>query len=307
METTAQSFTQAERQAYIGASEFAACMGIDQYRSRLDVYNTKMGLSAPFLGNYHTERGNRLERVAAEIYTSETGKALRRRTEAFTHPEWPFLKGHVDRIVVGEKKIAEIKCPSVAAYRRMQRYGLPETYIVQMNGYLGLSGYPVGEFIVFCADMMDVTPFEVEFDQTIYDAAVQSAVSLWQENITLGISPAADSTDKPAIEFTKIGGNLTIREDPAWVDAAGIMREAMQLERDATELKEMARTRIKEVIENEYGRYEGAGLRLYFSQQAGRKTLDKKALAAAHPEIDLGKFEKQGEPFEVLRPYLVGE
>jgi hypothetical protein len=57
-------------------------------------------------------------------------------------------------------------------------------------------------------------------------------------------------------------------------------------------------------IEETPGRYEGAGLRLSYTEQAGRKSFDKKLLAAEHPEIDLAKYEKQGNPFKVFKPFF---
>lgn len=299
-----QNFEPGARQLYIGASEFGAVLGIDKYRTPLDVYNEKLGLSAPFEGNRHTERGNRMEKIAAELYTELTGKKLRRHNQMFTHPEHSFIVGHVDRVVVGEKRIAEIKCPSLAMYRRIQREGLPDSMIAQLQGYLGLSGYLEGEYIIFCADQMDILNFTVQFDPVIYDAAINACAKLWQ-HIQTGIPPTPDAADKPALEFAKIGGDVTFRDDPEWAEAAQLLREADQLKKDGEELYELAKVKIKNTIEGEYGRYEGSGLRLYFSQQAGRTSFDKKALAAAHPEIDLSRFEKQGAPFDVLKPYFI--
>jgi len=72
MTKTAQAFTAEERRKYIGASEVAAVMGYDRYRTPLDVFREKTGLSTPFEGNNHTERGNRLEPIAAQLFTELT-------------------------------------------------------------------------------------------------------------------------------------------------------------------------------------------------------------------------------------------
>lgn len=304
-QATAQTFTAEERRNYIGASEIGAILGLDRYKTALDVYNQKLGLTAPFEGNRHTERGNRLERVAADIFAETTGKRLRRRNSAFVHPNYPFIVGHVDRTVEGERTIAEIKCPSLAAFRKMQREGLPETYLIQMQVYLGLSGYSEGVYIIFCADQMDCASFDISFDAAIYETAVMSAVNFWNNHVRAGVPPSETNSDKEKIEVSKIGGSTVFRDDDTFAEAAQLLREANQLKKDGEELYELAKSKVLSAIEEVEGVYEGAGLRLFYQAQNGRKTFDKKALAAAHPEIDLSKFEKQGAPFFTFRPIFL--
>lgn len=50
-----------------------------------------------------------------------------------------------------------------------------------------------------------------------------------------------------------------------------------------------------------------AGIGFTCVSMSGRKTLDKKALQAAHPEIDLSQFEKQGAPYTQLKVKAVRE
>lgn len=305
MTGVSQAFTSEERQLYIGCSEFGAVLGIDKYKTPLDIYNTKLGLVPAFEGNNHTLRGQRMERIAAELYTELTGNKLRRQSKAFIHPAHPFIVGHIDRIVEGKKQIAEIKCPSVAAYRRIQREGLPDSMICQMQGYLGLSGYESGVFIIFCADQMDVLSFEVEFDQDVYSATIKAAADLWVNHIEPQIPPTVNDADKPQIEFQKTSGSVTPRDDDSFREAALLLREANQLKKDGEELYDLAKTKVLDAIESIPGCYEGSGLRLHYTEQVGRKSFDKKALAAAHPEIDLSRFEKTGEPIKTFRPYFI--
>ncbi len=303
MTKTAQAFDHSERKTYLGASEIAAVLGLNRYTTPLDVYNEKMGLVAPFEGNAHTRRGHRLEHIAAELFTEETGRKLRRMTRDLIHPEYDFIRGHVDRIVEGEGIVAEIKVVSVAMFRKLQREGLPENYIIQLQAYCGLGKYPKGIFIIFCPDQFEVISFESEFDETIYNAAMTAAAKFWNEHILTQTPPDID-TPASSIEFEKVGGDVTKRDDDAFREAAMLLREADQLLKDANELHELGKKRVLEAIENQPGKYEGGGLRLSYTMQAGRKTFDKKLLAAVHPEIDLSKFEKQGQPFPSFRAYF---
>lgn len=301
---TAQAFTADERKTYIGASEVAAILGLDRYRTRLDVYNEKRGLAPAFEGNNQTERGNRLEAIAAEYFTEKTGTPLRRKSDAFTHPDHPFIVGHVDRVVVGEKRLVEIKCPSVAMFRKLQREGLPENYVIQAQVYMGLAGFPKLTFDIFCADVWDAAIFDIDFDETIYSAAIAGVVTFWNNYIVPGVAPT-DADEHAKVDIEKGEGSVTFRDDENFIAKAQAIREAVTLKRDAEELFEIAKKDLLDAVENECGTYEGGGIRLHYNEQAGRKTFDKKALAAAFPQIDLSQFEKQGASFKSFKTYFI--
>lgn len=306
MTAQAQAFSPEERKSYLGASEIAAAVGLDKWKTRLDLFNEKLGLVAPFTGNAHTERGNRLEAIAADYYTEKTGHKLRRRSEEFRHPVHSFIVGHVDRVVVGEKRLIEIKCPTLGAFRKLQREGLPPSYIIQANAYMGLSGIPNLTYVIFCADAWDAAIFDIDFDADLFAGSIAGAVAFWTGHVLPMIPPDLVANEKPALELEAVGGEVVRRDDPAWAEAAQLLREAEQIKRDGEELFELAKGKVLDAIEAAEGVYEGAGLRLYYKSQAGRKTFDKKALQAAHPELDISRFEKVGKPSTPFRPFWIG-
>lgn len=298
---TAQTFTATERQAYIGASEIAAVMGLDKWKTALDIFREKTGLCEPFTGNAHTKRGQKLEHYAAQEFTEITGHKLQRRNQAFVHPDHPFIVGHIDRVYVGQKKLAEIKAPSIAAFRKYQREGLPMSMVVQLQVYLGLTGYPSGTWIIFCADAWETASFDIEFDPDIYAAAVIGAVNFWQNHVLPGIPPieTAEATDLN-IENS---GSVTKRDDEPFIAKAMSVREALELKRDAEELYETAKKDFIAFVEDAPGIYECPGIRVHYNNRPGRKSLDKKAMTA--DGIDLTKYEKTGSSYKEFRPYLL--
>lgn len=302
-----QSFSAEDRRKFIGASEIAALLGLDRYKTILDIYNSKLGLVAPFDGNNHTQRGQRLEAIAADYYTELTGRKLRRYTRAYAHKTHSFIQGHIDRIVEGEGTIAEIKCPSVAAYRKIQREGLPDSWQIQMQVYMGLSGHKNCVVIVFCADAWDMAHFELEFDDTIYHASIDAAERFWHCHVLTEVAPELPTSGakKPEFELTKTDGTVTFRDDETFIAKSVSLIEAIQLVSDAEQLFEMAKKDYIEAVEDAPGIYECAGLRVHFNEREGRKTFDKKALAAKHPEIVLSDFEKVGKPYKEFRPYVL--
>lgn len=305
MTAQAQAFNPVERRKILGCSEIAAAIGMDKWKTPLDLYNEKTGLVPAFEGNAHTERGRHLEAIAAEYYTETTGIKVQRRQKEYSHPVHPFIVGHVDRVVVGEKRLIEIKCPTLGAFRKLQREGLPEGYIIQAQCYLGLSGFQTLTYVIFCADAWDAAIFDIEFDSDLYSQVITAAVAFWNGCVIPNQPPTLLANEK-SFDLETVGGELTRRDDPQWAEAVQLLREAEQIKRDGEELFELAKGKVLDAIEKEEGVYEGAGLRLYYKSQAGRKTLDKKALQAAHPEIDISRFEKQGKPSTPFRTFWIG-
>lgn len=296
-----------ERWQYLGATDLAAILGVDEHKTPLDVYNEKLGLVPPFEGNKQTERGQKLEDIAAHEYAGQTGRKVHRRSTELVHPKYEFIRGHVDRRVVGDKRPVEIKCPSRGMFYKLKREGLPNSWIVQMQTYLGLDGSAVGDFAPFCADAWELLPFEVHADPELFEKIEHAAVFFWEEYVLKGVPPPAIAADKPMIEFAKVGGEVAIREDAEFLEAAQILQEAKQLERDGKELLDLAKQRIKSAVAGKFGKYRGGCLKaLHYSLSQGHLKFDKKLLAAEHPEIDISRYEIRGDPFEVLKPYFHG-
>jgi len=296
----------AERRSYLGASEMAAVLGVDEHKTALDVYNEKLGLVPLFEGNNQTKRGEKLENVAAQEYMEATGRKLQRRRVELVHPKYDFIRGHIDRRVVGDKRPVEFKCPSRGMFYKMKREGLPMSQIVQMQSYLWLDRSSVGDFGIFCSDVWEILPFEVEAQPELFEKIEHAAVFFWEEYVLKQVPPPTTKQDAPAIEFAKIPGEVIYREDPEFTEAAQLFREAKQLEKDSELLIELAKQKVKDAVGHKLGKYSGGGMRLAYYQQA-RTSFDKKGLAAAYPQIDLSQFEKRGDPFDVLKPIFASE
>lgn len=298
----------ADRRNYVGASEVAAILDLDPNKSKLQLYNEKVGLTEPFAGNKHTERGQKLEDIAAREFMEVTGKTVRRDRRTLVHPDYPFLRGHLDRRIQGTKRPMEVKNPSRGMFYKVQREGLQNSWIMQGQTYMLLDGAQVLEWCVFCADAWECVPFEQDFDPQIAEFIVQKVVEFWNNNVLARVPPKANRQDKEIEKMlTQVGGDLIKRSDEEFVTAAQLVREAMALRDDGEELYEMAKARMIDVIGDVIGKYEAPGLlRFCYYGSDGRRTIDKELLAAEHPEISLANYEKVGKPFKTFRPYAIG-
>ncbi|HTJ62140.1 MAG TPA: YqaJ viral recombinase family protein [Candidatus Saccharimonadales bacterium] len=333
-----------DRTQFIGGSDVAAILGFSPYRTRLQVWEEKVGLSHRFEANAHTTRGTKLEAIAANEYSEKYGVDLRRMNTRVRHPSYPFLTALIDRRVVGRRALVELKCPSLGMYSKMKRTGLGEDYICQMHHYLNLMDFDEGFWGVFCADQWDMMQVPVTRDETLERSMTERLVAFWQNHVLTKVAPDAESGDEERLEIRRAEGEVALYEmdgDPAFCRAAELLREARAILKDSELVAEEAKAQIKELMGERAGVYVGPGFRISLIAMNGRASFDAKALANAKPldrlkvgallqplfdraapgsefegvvqaigrdcGLDLTPFQKVGKPFTQLRPTFSGE
>src|SRR5207253_382535 len=107
------------------------------------------------------------------------------------HPEFEYIRGHLDRrIVGGDKRPVEFKAPSRGMFAKIKRDGLPMSWIVQMQTYLWLDKSPIGNFVPFCADAWELLPFEIVGEPDLFHKLETAAVRFWNDHVLTAIPPA---------------------------------------------------------------------------------------------------------------------
>lgn len=291
---------------WIGGSAIGALLGLHPRKTPLDVYNEVLGLVPPEPENPHIKRGKALEPIAAKEFTAKTGKKVRRLTggqlcphgyrgRCLVHPEYDFLIGHIDYEVEEDEPAhvepVEFKCPSLGAFSKYKRTGIPDYLIVQPQWYAGLMSAPRAQWGIFCADLWQIINFPVEFERSLYDASVSAAVEFWKKHVERRIPPPEGKANKELIKFDSIPGDLVRVDSEEYAEAMGLLYQLRVLSKDHDVLKEIARTKMKEALGGVKGKYVGPGGRIYWTMRAGKRSFDQEALAKAAP-IDRTKLEQ---------------
>lgn len=308
-ESTPQSAREAwlaERRTGIGGSDLGAIAGVDPYRTAADVWDEKMGYAPDLEPTPPMLRGIHLEPLAAELYAEHTGRQMRRQPMR-RHSEQPWLIGNCDRQLFdsGDGRgtgVLEIKCPGLRAFANVKHHGLPETYVIQLQHYLGVFGYSWGSFALFNAERWELIHFDVEADLELIGRLHEIGHDFWHEHVLAQRRPDIEPPALP--EVPKVEGELITREDSEWIEAVAMLREAKELSETAKELEEAAKGRIQGLM-GDAAVVEGGGARIYWREQAGSRRLDEKLFRAAHPKIDLSQFKVPGKPTRPFRPYFL--
>jgi len=329
------------RMSGIGGSDVGPVLGVDQYRDSLDVYLSKVKQpAATDTPNEAMLRGIYLEPVVGKLYIDETGRRIRqgkfRRAKSELGKMEPMI-ANPDRIIHGNDDrehdgngVLELKTANRWVMDRIKDQGIPESYYLQVQHYMGVCGLSWGAVAILCPDPFEFVHFDVKFDAELYGDTSEVLRRFWSDNVLTETPPSPPALVMPTMP--KLGaGEVVIRmdENAEWREAVAFLREARGIEKSGKQSVEFAKSIIKELMP-EKGIYEGAGARVLFNEQAGRTSFDKKSLAAFDPidpirmasllaeaglaldvietlfeaaRLDLSIFEKQGAAFETVRIY----
>lgn len=181
------------RKNYIGGSDAGAAIGLNPYSSPYRLWAEKTGKIPGFEGNIITRTGSYLEDFVAQLFTEETGKKVRRKNTMLVNDQYPFACADVDRVIVGEKALLEIKTTnSFPVMRKVKGGEYPEQWYAQMMHYLAVTGYERA-YLAVLINCREFKWFVLERDEDEIAALMSAERDFWQY-VTNDTPPPADGT-----------------------------------------------------------------------------------------------------------------
>lgn len=158
----------------VGASESHHLFNLEPYGCRRQLWYAKSKTPAdfPHVTNRDMTRGTEMESKIAKLYQLATGRRfIRPGFQCYRHPWLPALLCHPDRLMTPNPKtdkfklgLLEIKCPALRTFRRVQREGLPPSWIFQVqHGVAALTGEgcDLATIAVFNCEVWDLIHFDM--------------------------------------------------------------------------------------------------------------------------------------------------
>ncbi len=132
-----------KRNGYIGGSDIGTIMGVNQWKSPYTLWAEKTGLievedisdkDAVWFGVME-------EDIIAKRFTMKTELKVKKSNYAYGCKEYPYLRGHVDRIASKGKWGLEIKTTSSWNKTKYDEGEIPESHYWQCMFYMFLTGW----------------------------------------------------------------------------------------------------------------------------------------------------------------------
>lgn len=184
------------RKTCLGGSDIAAVLGLSRYKTALSVWAEKTGRIEPenISDKLQVKLGIKMEQIVSELFMEETGKKLHRVNETLVHKDYPFLQGHIDRRVVGEQAIVEIKTTSAYNKKDWDNGNAPQEYLIQLMFYMGLTNSSVG-YLVGLIGNSDLKIIPVYRDEQVITSIMNKAATFWNKYIATKEMPMTISAN----------------------------------------------------------------------------------------------------------------
>lgn len=276
----------------VGGSDASAVIGFNPYKSAYTLWAEKTGRIPEFEGNLTTEIGSYLEEFVAKLFERETGKKVRRKNRMLVNSDYPWAFGDVDRLVVGEKALVEIKTTnSFPIMRQVQNGKFPEQYYAQVVHYLAVSGLEKA-YLAVLIGCRDFKIFELERDEGEIEALMNAEEEFWYGYVQRDTPPPADGAESTSETISTIypESNDSAVSLMAYENDLKQYMTYTSLIKDVEKQRDEVANRIKAFM-GESGKGESNGYKVSWTSSE-RVSFDSKKFAADHADMDLSDYYK---------------
>jgi len=190
----------AVRKTGIGGSDAAAAVGLNPYKSPLELWLEKTGRDAALVQPDPQDTtepvywGTLLEPIVAAAYTQQTGNRVRKVNAVLQHPTVPFMLANLDREIVGVPGVQILECKTAGEFgARLWRDGVPEYVQLQVQHQLAVTGKRAADVaVLLCGQQLAV--HRIERDDELIAGLIPLEAQFWHY-VTSDTPPPADGSE----------------------------------------------------------------------------------------------------------------
>lgn len=192
----------AVRKGGIGSSDAGAAVGLNPYKSQLELWLEKTGrdTALPKLDPHDEESpaywGNVLEPVVAWHYSKRTKNKVRRINAVLQHPDpdLAWMLANIDREVIGADDVQILECKTAGINgARLWKEGVPEYVQLQVMHQLAVTGKQAADVAVLLGGQ-HLEVHRIERDEQMIARLIELERKFWEYVVT-DTPPPADGTD----------------------------------------------------------------------------------------------------------------
>lgn len=309
-----------ERRKGIGGSDVGAVLGLNQWRSPLDVFNDKTGREKKDVSNKEAVHfGTILEDTVAKEFAERTGMKIQRVTQSLSKGENGWMRANIDRAIINpeiakrvsvnsEEKYQEsglmlstdvgLECKTANAFTAknwgasqeaeivagevVSEHEIPITYELQCQWYMSVTGACVWYLAVLIGGQ-DFRMYEIKRNDALINTIVQRCKDFWFNHVVADVPPAPVTSEDMAKVYPTSNGDMA-EADEAAVVAIGELRN---IDAQIKELKK-SREEHEEVLKRSIAQRDGltiGGKKAATWKSSVRHTVDTKTLKSEYPDI----------------------
>ena len=247
--------------------------------------------------------GHHLEPFVAQEYERVTGFVTHEYPQTITHPKYPHLYAHVDRLVGvrGERVVGAggqictdtlLECKTASPFNAWQ-WGQPWTdqvppaYLLQCLWYTTLTGCKNVHLAVLLGNT-DLRVYRVTHDADLGQRLVQAALNFWDDHVMSGIAPEPKTRSDALKVYPKEQVGLSVEADQATISRIRCLGRVQRLKQKLQAKEESLKDEI------------ALGMRDAERICSNGKTLATWRSVAPSRRVDLARLRRE-------RPEIAGE
>lgn len=271
-----------ERKKGIGGSDISVIMGVNKWRSKLDLYLDKTSDTTNEIDSEIVYWGNVLEPVVANEFMKRTGKAVVESHEIHRHKDYDFFCATVDRLLIDEDAILECKTTSVFNDRLWQDEQIPDSYILQCQWYMYVLDKPKAYIACLIGGQKFVWK-EIFRNEDLIRMMKEKAFEFWTEHVLKEIPPEDNAVSSETVLRmypNSNGKTIDISDIDHDLSDLKTVQENIKVFQD---VEESIKNKIKMFLgENEYGKSDRWVVSF---KNRTRKTIDTARLKKERPDL----------------------
>lgn len=296
------------RRLGLGGSDMGAVLGLNDWRSPVEVYLDKTGQGEEMPDNLAMWLGRELEAPVAGKYAEETGNQVCNYDYMLHDPEYRLV-GNVDRLVIPEgAKVAhkpggEITTPLGLEIKTSGAVlwdgEIPQSYIAQVHTYMALAPRleAIDIFVLFRGNPVATELHTETRDDTVADFIRDQAKHFWERHV-LERSPPEPTSEQDCRKLWSRSKGLPLKADADAIKAVRALRDVRARAKELEAEEEALRAQIMATL-GEFSDLQDAGGKnlVTWRQSKDREIIDWKAIAH-----ELGATPNQIESHTTTRP-----
>ncbi len=293
------------RKRGIGSSDAATAVGLNPYKSQLELWLEKTGRDGglakidPHDESSPTYWGNILEPIVASHYSQRTGHRVRRLNAVLQHPDpqLDWMLANIDREVIGAEDVQILECKTAGINgARLWKEGVPEYVQLQVMHQLAVTGKQAADVAVLLGGQQ-LEIHRIERDERLIARLIELEQRFWQYVVN-DTPPPADGSESADQALRCLypqdnGQQLDFSDDPL---LSGTFEQLQQVREQLNALQQQE-SQCKQQLQQAMG---DASLARFTSGSISWKkskdssSLDLKQLLQDHPELQA--------PYSISKP-----
>jgi len=288
------------RQAGIGGSEIAAIVGLSQYRTPTQVWESKINPVQDEETSQPAYWGTVLEDVVAKEYAWRTGRKIQRLTSQMTHPDFPFAIANIDRAVINPEISGNVRwkngrvttdrlleCKTANAFMDKQwgeagTDSVPDAYLIQCQWYMGVTGASICDLAVLIGGQ-DFRIYTILRDDDLINDLLLQGAAFW-ELVQSRTEPDPVNYPECVKKWAKSDPALSVQADDLLIDdldkIQSIKAQVKELEAQEDALKARVLTALESAETLTY-----QGVKVATCKTQLRNSFDAKTFEKDHPDL----------------------